>query len=383
MRIDEDNLVSFTQQLIRIPSPSRQESKISSVYAEELESVGFDEVLVDSIGNVVGIIKGDSPDIGVLFNGHLDHAEPGEMQSPYSGEIISGESFLSESPVIWGRGAVDMKGAIAAMAYAGKAIRDEGIRLKKSIAVTAVVREEEARGEGIKFLLDNSGIRADMAVSGEATGLDICLGHRGKLEYTITTYGKTSHGSMPDLGINAIYKMNDFLSELRKSYHPPVHPVLGPCTYTILEIGASPGRLTPITPDKCWMALDRRYLPSESVESVVLEIEEVFQRLSKRDPQFKATITNDKDFPPFLCDESEPVAQLMRQARKRVLGDDKKMRVWRFGVDATFLHARGIPCVGLGPGTESFAHTPQDHVPIEQLIRACGIYAEFIQLAAG
>jgi len=383
MTIDRESLVAFAQRLIRTPSPSGQEAEVSAIYAKELEAVGFDEVSVDSMGNVTGILAADSPDLRVLFNGHLDHAEPGEMQSPYSGEIVSGEPYGTSGPVIWGRGAVDMKGAIAAMAYAGKAVKDAGIKLRKSVAVTAVVREEEARGEGIKFLLDDSGLRADMSVSCEPSGLDICLGHRGKLEYTITTYGKTAHGAMPELGVNAIYKMNDFISELRESYHLPTHPVLGNCTHTILETGASPGRLTPITPDCCWIAFDRRYLPTESAESVQTEIEAIFKTLSERDPEFDASIVNDKDFPPFFCDEREEVVQLMRRARKEVLGNDKKPRSWRFGVDGTFIHAAGMPCVGIGPGIETFAHTPQDHLPVDQLIAACEIYAQFIALAAG
>jgi len=388
MNIDQDGLIDFTQRLIRIPSPSRQEAEVSGVYAEELESIGFDRVSVDSMGNVTGILKGDNPGIRVLFNGHLDHAEPGDMESPYSGEIIDGGPFDGEpygtrGPVIWGRGAVDMKGAIAAMAYAGKAIKDAGVRLEKSIAVTAVVREEEARGEGVKFLLEDSGIRADMSVSGEATGLDICLGHRGKLEYTITTYGKTAHAAMPELSVNAIYKMNDFISEVRKSYRPPTHPALGDCTYAILECGAEPGRLTPITPDKCWIAFDRRYLPSESAASVQKEIQAIFATLKERDPEFQATIECDKDFPPFYCDEREEAVRLMMRARKEVLGNEAKPRSWRFGVDGTFLHAAGMPCVGLGPGIEKYAHTPQDHLPVDQLIKACEIYARFIVQAAG
>jgi succinyl-diaminopimelate desuccinylase len=382
MIIDEDALVAFTQRLVQTPSPSRQEKEVSRIYAEELEAIGFDEVRVDSMWNITGILSGESPELRVLFNGHLDHAEPGEMESPYSGEIIDGKPFGTEGPVIWGRGAVDMKGAIAAMAYAGKAIKDAGVKLKKSIAVTAVVREEEARGEGVKFLLDDSGISADMSVSGEATGLDICLGHRGKLEYTVTIYGKTAHAAMPELGINAIFKMNDFISELRRNYHPPTHPVLGECTYTIIDAGAAPGRLTPITPDQCWVAFDRRYLPTESAASVQSEVEDIFRTLEAKDPEFKATIANDKDFPPFLCEEHEDVVRIMRQARKEVVGADTKPRSWRFGVDGTFLHARGMPCVGLGPGIESYAHTPQDHIPIDQLIASCEIYARFIQVAA-
>jgi len=383
MKADADGLIAFAQRLIQTPSPSRQEADVAAVYAEELEAVGFDEIRVDSMSNVTGILRGDSPDIRVLFNGHLDHAEPGEMDSPYSAEIIDGAPYGTTGRVIRGRGAVDMKGAIAAMAYAGKAIKDAGIKLHASIAVTAVVREEEARGEGIKFLIEDSSIKADMSVSGEATGLDICLGHRGKLEYTITTYGKTSHAAMPELGVNAIYKMNDFISEVRKTYRPPTHPMLGDCTYTIIDCGAEPGRLTPITPDKCWIAFDRRYLPAESSESIRKEIEEIFKTLKQRDPQFEATIVADKEFPPFYCDEREAAVDLMRKACKNVVGKDAKRRSWRFGVDGTFLHAAGMPCVGLGPGIESFAHTPLDHIPIDQLITACEIYAQMIGLAAG
>jgi succinyl-diaminopimelate desuccinylase len=383
MKVDADGLIEFTQRLIQTPSPSRQERGISAIYADELEILGFDKVIVDSMDNVTGILKGDSPDIRVLFNGHLDHAEPGDMESPYSGEIVNGKPYGTDGPIIWGRGAVDMKGAIAAMAYAGKAIKDAGIKLRKSIAVTAVVREEEARGEGVKFLLKDSGIKADMSVSGEATGLDICLGHRGKLEYTITTQGKTAHAAMPELGVNAIFKMNDFISEVRKTYNLPTHPMLGDCTYTIIECGAEPGRLTPITPDKCWIAFDRRYLPSESSESVQKEIEAIFSMLQQRDPEFSATIVNDKDFPPFYCDEGEEAVGLMRQACTNVMSNETELRSWRFGVDGTFLHAAGMPCVGLGPGIESFAHTPQDHIPVDQLIAACEIYANLIMLAAG
>ena len=150
---------------------------------------------------------------------------------------------------------------------------------------------------------------------------------------------------------------------------------------TVLDLRGLPPR-TPITPDRCWIALDRRYLPSESAESVKAGIEDIFDVLGNRDPDFRASIVEDKDFPPFLCDEREEVVSLMRRARKKVLGDDKKPRAWRFGVDGTFLHARGMPCVGLGPGIEAFAHTPHDHVPVDQLISACEVYAEFMRLAA-
>ena len=378
-QIKEKELIQFARKLLQVPSPSGQEKEIAKVVAAEMKGAGFGRVRVDGLNNVVGVIKGKSPRFRLLLNGHLDHAEAGSMKNPYSGKIMEREG----RKVIWGRGACDMKGAVAAMVYAGKAVRDSGVKLKNSAILTAVSLEEAGRGEGIKRLLGEEKIRADMAISGEATNLQINLGHRGKLEFDVLAKGKTTHGSTPSLGINAIFQMKKFIEKLETAYQLPVDPFFGPCTVTAIDISASPGRLTPIVPDRCNLVVDRRYLPSESAESVKRELETLIGQLKAEDPRFEAEVRLAKNFPPFYCNPEEAVVKLLQGARRKVLGEEGSFRAWRFGVDGSFIHHAGIPCAGFGPGNEDLAHTPEDYVPVEDLILAAKVYAQIILDACG
>jgi putative selenium metabolism hydrolase len=344
-----------------------------------MKAAGFGRVRVDGLSNVVGVIKGKSPRFRLMLNGHIDHAEAGSMKNPHSGKIMEREG----RKVIWGRGACDMKGAVAAMVFAGKAVMDSGVKLQSSAVLTAVSLEEPGRGEGIKRLLREEKIRADMAVSGEATNLQINLGHRGKLEFDVLAKGKTTHGSTPSLGINAIFQMKKFIEKLETAYQLPVDPFFGPCTVTAIDISASPGRLTPIVPDRCNLVVDRRYLPSESAESVKRELETLIGQLKEEDPRFEAEVRLAKNFPPFYCNPEEAVVKLLQGARRKVLGEEGSFRAWRFGVDGSFIHHAGIPCAGFGPGNEDLAHTPEDYVPVEDLILAAKVYAQIILDACG
>jgi len=314
-----------------------------------------------------------------MLNGHIDHAEAGSMKNPYSGKIMEREG----RKVIWGRGACDMKGAVAGMIFAGKAVKDSGVKLKTSTIVTAVSLEEAGRGEGIKRLLEKEKIKADMAISGEATNLQVNLGHRGKLEFDVLVKGKTTHGSTPSLGINAIFQMQKFIDKLEKDYRLPVDPFFGSCTVTAIDISASPGRLTPIVPDRCNLVVDRRYLPSESAESVKGELEALLAQVKKEDPRFEAEVSLAKNFPPYYCNPEEEVVKLLQGARRKVLGEEGKFQAWRFGVDGSFIHRAGIPCAGFGPGNEDLAHTPEDYIPVDDIIQAAKVYAQTILDACG
>ena len=374
IQIDQKRLISFARNLLRIPSPSGQENAIAKVVAAEMKAAGFERVKMDDRFNVVGVIKGKSPHLSLMLNGHLDHAEAGSMKNPYSGKIMVREG----RKVIWGRGACDMKGAVAAMVFAGKAVMDSGVKLRNSAILTAVSLEEAGRGEGIKRLLGEEKIRADMAVSGEATNLQINLGHRGKLEFDVLAKGKTTHGSTPSLGINAIFQMKKFIEKLETAYQLPTDPFFGPCTVTAIDISASPGRLTPIVPDRCNLVVDRRYLPSESADSVKRELETLIAQIKAEDPRFEAEVSLAKNFPPFYCNPEEAVVKLLQGARRKVLGEEGRFRAWRFGVDGSFIHHAGIPCAGFGPGNEDLAHTPVDYIPIDDLILSAKVYAQTI-----
>jgi putative selenium metabolism hydrolase len=376
--LDEKGLLAFTQELIRTPSLSMNEEVIAGVVARKMRELGYDDVRTDSLFNVVGVIKGTGSGPALLFNGHTDHAGVGDMPDPFSGDIVSGEPWGVPGPVVYGRGAVDMKSAVAAMVYAGAVPKKLGLRLAGDIIVTCVAREEMAKGEGILKLLDE-GLRADYAVSGEATGLDVVVGHRGKMEFKVTTIGKTTHGAFPELGVNAVYLMNDFINALRTRYVLPEHAVMGKATITVLDIMASPGALTPIVPDRCEIIIDRRYFPEETEQSLLDGIRGLFADLAAANPEFKAEAEIIKVFPPMLTDPACPVVTAIQEARKTVLGAHGPVRTWRFGVDGTFISRAGIPCVGFGPGDEHLAHTPRDCAPVDHIVACAKVYA---QLAA-
>jgi len=380
-KIDRMGLIEFTQNLIQTPSLSMQEEDAANLVAKKMQEIGFDEVTIDPIHNVVGYLYGDDPEPELIFNGHIDHVPPGEMPEPYSGKIAEGSKYGVKGQVIEGRGACDMKGAVASMIYAAKALKESGAIFKKTFVMTAVVREEMAKGEGILRLLEQSGLKGKMAVSGEATDLQVHLGHRGKLEFTLRVKGKTAHASNPSRGINAVYQMCDFIEDIRAHYRLPSHPMLGDCTFTVIDIVSGPGRLGPITPDWCEIALDRRYLPEETAASVQKEIEEFMDKRGEKDPDFKGMVELVKDFPPLYCPEDERIVSIIQEARETVLGDSGDLSVWKFGVDGTFIQRAGIPCAGFGPGDERFAHTPEDHVPIADLFSSCEVYAEIIRRA--
>ena len=154
VKIDEVGLIGFTQNLIQTPSLSMQEVGAANLVAKKMRDIGFDEVVIDPIHNVVGYIYGDDPEPEMIFNGHIDHVPPGEMLEPYSGKIADGSKYGIKGRVIEGRGACDMKGAVASMIYAAKALKESGAIFKKTFVMTAVVREEMAKGEGILRLLE-------------------------------------------------------------------------------------------------------------------------------------------------------------------------------------------------------------------------------------
>ncbi len=380
--LDEQRLKAFTQELIQTPSLSMDEAAISQLVGREMESLGYDEVRIDSLHNVVGVIKGNGGGPTLMFNGHIDHAGVGEMPEPFSGKEIDGGPFGHAGKVIYGRGASDMKGAVAAMVHAGGMIKTIGRSLKGDVLVTCVSREEMAKGEGIKYLFEN-GLHADMAVSGEASGLKVYVGHRGKFEAKVTVKGRTTHGGYPQGGINAIFKMNKFLDALQTDYPLPDHPFLGKATVTVLDICARPGALTPIVPDRCEAIIDRRFFPQEKEEKLLGEFGEIFKKISNDDPEFVADVETLKWFPAMFTDPGEPVVCEILNARKKVLGDEGQVGAWYFGVDGTFINQAGIPCVGLGPGNEYLAHTPNDVVPVQDIFLAARIYAEMIMNVCG
>ncbi len=380
--VDQKALMGFTKRLIRIPSPSGEEAAIARAVSDEMRRVGFDRVLTDELHNVLGVVEGRGGGRDLLLLAHTDHVDVGQMPDPFSGKEIDGEPFGESGPVIYGRGACDMKGALASMVYAVEMVKRSNVELAGNVVVLAFTREEKGEGEGLDYAVENWDLKADMAISGEATGLDVYIGHRGSMQFKIVAKGRSCHASNPSRGINAIDQMTKLLERMRSSYRMPSHPTLGDATFAVLGIRSHPAGETPIVPDRCEAIVDRRYFPGETREQLAADLVTLIEDLRKEIPDLEAEVHFHKDSRPYICDSEAEIVKVLQASREKVLVEPSALGHWMFGVDVFAIEDRGIPCAGMGPGKEAFAHTPEDHVAVSDLIKAAEIYAETIMEAS-
>lgn len=387
-------MVKFAQKLVQTPSISGTEKNLADLDMEEMKKLGYDEVFRDEQGNVVGLVKGTLPGPTIMYNSHMDHVSPGDSANwqgydPYGGAIDICEADDQEKTVkelvecIHGRAASDVKCGEAVQIYAGGLIaklRAQGVPIKGTFMFTGVVQEEPAEMVGMKYLIDKTfaekGLSYDAMVSSEATSLKIYCGHRGRVELLVTVYGRTSHGSAPWLGINAIYKAIPLIEKLKDELYPslPVDPQLGKASVSLNIIECSPGALS-IVPDKCMLSIDRRTIPGETVESVIAEVQAIIDELAAKDPEFRADVKVKtatevsytgvsceavKYMNPWKISTTHPFVKAASEALS-ALGQPVKYGYWDFGTDGS--KTCGIdrkPTIGYSPMQEQYAHTPYD-----------------------
>ena len=374
--------ISFLRRLIQAPSPSGEEGEAARVTAEEMRASGFDEVAVDRLGDAMGTIKGVGGGRSILFNGHLDHVPPGEMEEPYSGRLMDGSAFGVEGEVVYGRAASDMKGALAAMVMAGKVIKDLGIQLEGDFKVAAVALEETG-GDGTRATIEESGFTADLVVIGEATEMEVALGHRGGARADVVVRGRSCHASAPERGINALYKATEIISRIRSDLIPrlPDHPLYGRTSIAITRISVKPDTAN-VVPEECRFHIDCRNNPDYSVDALVEDLEGLIASMGEDDPELEAEAVSSRrpgsgrSFTGFYTDPEEyPIVHGVVGAVSEALGRETATRVWTFATDGRLYAWRGFPVVGFGPGDERFAHTHQDNVRVDEYLESIKVYA--------
>jgi putative selenium metabolism hydrolase len=361
----ERDLVAFARQLVATPSLPGEECAAAELVAAKLGELGYRNVTVDELGNVVGYFGHGPPRL--MYNGHLDHVPPAGMDDPYGAQVVDGE--------LRGRGSLDMKASVAAGAFAAVLVDTAP---SGTYVFTADVREEVDGPEGIPALLAR-GVRADYGVSGEATGLDLALGHRGKVQLDVTVAGRSSHAATPREGENAVYRALPFVAALeRESERLPSDPLLGQATLTVTGIASAPAGDVAVVPSRCTIRVDRRYVRSETPESCRIAIEDVVARVAA-ETGARATVELVNVYPLMMTQPDHPLVASASSAVEEATGKQPTLKAWQFGVNATFMNAAGIPSVGLGPGDERLAHTPDERVPIAEVIDACRAYALLIE----
>jgi len=350
----------FLKRLVSTPSLSGHEEQVAEIIAEEMEELGY-EVEVDEMGNVIG--RRGAGDRLILFDGHMDHVEPGSpdrwSHPPYGAEVVDG--------ILYGRGAVDMKGSLAALIY-GCSIPD----VEGEIIVSCVVHEETVEGVATKHIIEGLGRKPHAAVICEPSDLKLSLGQRGRCVLKASTRGVTSHASMPELGVNAIYEMIPLLQRIREM-ELPRHPILGAGSIAVTDIRCSPGS-GPIIPDLCTITIDRRLIPGEKPEEVVEEIRgltpgvevELMEREYTCYTGYKMRVR--EYFPGWITPRDHWLTEESLKALEEALGRRPETTVWRFSTDGVATAGElGIPSIGFGPGDPSLAHQPDEHISLRDV----------------
>jgi putative selenium metabolism hydrolase len=377
----------FLADLIRIRSYTGQEKPAVERTLAELKAIGCDEVWQDSAGNALGRI-GRGPRV-ILYNAHLDTnevADASEWPHPPLEPVVEGDTMF-------GLGASDCKGGVAAIVY-GAAILAQvqretfevfGNLEGPSVVIMGATLEEDAEGFALRSLVERDGLRPDVVLLAEATDLTLRRGQRGRCEVRVRTEGRAAHASQPHLGESAILKMLPVIAALEAmNGYLPVDPIFGAGNQvvTLIEGPHTPNSV----PSWCEVAVDRRLVPGESAESVLAGIRAVVEPLGATacihtQPVLTHTglrLDGPSFYPGWLLPEPDPLLAAGKATGAALFGAEPSVGVWRFSTDGTYsAGAAGIPSLGFGPEEEQYVHTALDQVNLTKLRKAAAFYALF------
>jgi len=413
----EAAMTKFLRDMVRIPGEScGEEGKVKRA-AEEMCMLGFDKIEIDPLGNLLGYMG--SGKTLIAFDGHIDTVGIGNRDNwvfdPYDG--------YENDEEIGGRGVSDQEGGIVSAVYGARIMKDLGLLNDLyTVLVTATVQEEDCDGVCWQYIIKESGIKPEFVVITEPTDGGIYRGQRGRMEIRVNVKGISCHGSAPERGDNAIYKMADILQDIRalnengigdvikglvkmldKKFNPQWKEArfLGRGTVTASEIFyTSPSRCA--VADSCSVSLDRRMTAGETWESCLDEIRALPAAKKYGDDVTVSMYQYDRPaytglvypiecyFPTWVIPEDHPVTKAMEKAYKSLYGDERignaetaaTRRVrpltdkWTFSTNGvTIMGRNGIPCIGFGPGAEAQAHAPNEKTWKHDLIAAAAVYA--------
>jgi putative selenium metabolism hydrolase len=373
-------MTKFLRDLIRIPGESCGEKETAARIVEEMKKSGFDEAGIDRMGNAVGYMgKGKTL---IAFDGHIDTVGIGNPSNwkfdPYEGYETAEE--------IGGRGASDQRGGVVSAVYGARIMKDLGLlNAKYRVMVTGTVQEEDCDGLCWEYIIKEEGIRPEFVVITEPTDGNIYRGQRGRMEIRVEVQGLSCHGSAPERGDNAIYKMAEIIGELKAlNGRLKDDPFLGKGTLAVSQIYfSSPSRCA--VADMCAVSIDRRLTWGETYLSALEEIRalpsvqkykaEVSMYKYDRPSYTGLTYPIDCYFPTWVIPEDAPPAKAMVKAFEGMYGKPKVDK-WTFSTNGVSIMGRNnIPCIGLGPGKESEAHAPNEKTWKADLVRCAAVYA--------
>lgn len=373
----QEQLLSFTRDLVRIQSYSGQEEKIIRFIERKMLDLGFDEVRIDSMGNLIGRIG--NGDKSILFDSHVDTVEVNDENEwafpPFSGEIVDGR--------LYGRGSVDMKSSVAASIYAGVLARKWGLASDRTIYVSCTVFEEDCDGENLKHLFKEYNLRPDYVVICEPSNNQIVLGHKGKLQVSIKTRGVSAHGSAPEKGVNAVYEMAEIIQRVEHTNLELMKKEKPRGTLVLSKISSVSASLNAV-PSTCEIYLDRRIVPGETEEYIRREMDRLIEG---KNATWEIGTLHRKSwtgmhisYEPFhlawKIDPDHELTRACRTAYQDVFGrGTQEYDFWDFSTNAVTPVSMGIPTIGFGPGEYKLAHMRDENCKVDQIVDACRFYA--------
>ncbi|MFR9271421.1 YgeY family selenium metabolism-linked hydrolase [Clostridium sp. AF15-17LB] len=415
----EADMSAFLRDIVRYPGESCDEKAHIDRIAQEMRKLAFDKVEIDPQGNVLGYMGAGSTLIG--FDAHIDNVGIGNIDNwdfdPYEGYETETE--------IGGRGVSDQLGGIVSAVYGARIMKDLGLLSDRyQVLVTGTVQEEDCDGLCWQYIINEDKVRPEFVVSTEPTDGGIYRGQRGRMEIRVDVQGVSCHGSAPERGDNAIYKMADILQDVRalnenddadgtevkglvkmlnEKYNPQWKEAifLGRGTVTVSEIFfTSPSRCA--VADSCAVSLDRRMTAGETWESCLDEIRALPSVKKYGDDVTVSMYTYDRPsytgcvypiecyFPTWVIPEDHRVTKALEEAYKGLYGErrlgnpeteglrkDRPLTdKWTFSTNGVSIMGRnGIPCIGFGPGAEAQAHAPNEKTWKDDLVRCAAVYA--------
>ena len=377
----QKNVIAFAQELIRIQSYPGEEKDAIEFVEEKMKAVGYDEVIIDSMGNVIGRIG--NGDKAILFDAHVDTVRVNDAEAwevpPFSGEIRNGR--------LHGRGAVDMKSSVAASIYAGAFMKEKGLPDNRTVYVSCTVMEEDCDGENLKHLLPQLTQKPDYVVICEPSNNTIALGHKGKAQFAIKTIGKSAHGATPEKGLNAIYEMAEIISRA-EDLNNNLKPIDGRKGSLVLSQITSVSASLNAVPSECEIYLDRRTVPGESEDDVKREIEQLIRgkkaswRIGTlhRKSWTGLDVVYEPFHPAWKIDLEHELTQTSIKAYSKTFGSvPDAFEFWDFSTNAVTPVSLGIPTIGFGPGDSRMAHMRDESCPTQQILDACSFYMRLIE----
>ncbi len=373
-------LVEFTQSLVRIKSLSGQEGEIIKFIEKKMNTLGYDEVAIDSMGNLVGRIGNGGK--AIMFDSHVDTVEVKDEEKwdipPFSGNIVNGR--------LHGRGSVDMKSGAAASIYAGAIAKKMGFASGKTIYVSCSVFEEDCDGENLKHLFKELNFKPNYVVICEPSNNKITLGHKGKAQISIKTYGISAHGAAPEKGINAIYEMAEIIQRVEKTNIELMKKDGLKGTLVMSRISSTGASLNAV-PYECEVYLDRRMIPGETEDAIKQEIEQLIKGKNATwavGTLYRKSWTGmEIKYEPFhlawKIDLNHELSKVCTAAYHENFGNEPaEYDFWDFSTNAVTPVSMGIPTIGFGPGEGKLAHMRNESCEVNQILDACGFYTRII-----